>query len=108
MLDVSDHVRAGRHQGTTVVNDPDSDRMRRAIAEQPEVIGEATLNLSISAGVASTEVFPAATAEELISRADVALYAVARRRFAGSGRRLTRWFRARRRRTGNEAGAEER
>jgi diguanylate cyclase (GGDEF)-like protein len=52
-----------------------AERMRRAIAEQPEVIGGATFNLSISAGVASTEIFPAATAEELISRADVALYA---------------------------------
>ncbi|HCE09353.1 MAG TPA: hypothetical protein DEQ40_12275 [Oxalobacteraceae bacterium] len=52
-----------------------AERMRRAIAEQPEVIGEASFNLSISAGVASTETFPAAAAEELISRADVALYA---------------------------------
>ena len=49
--------------------------MRRAIAEHPEVIGDASFKLSISAGVASTEMFPAATAEELISRADVALYA---------------------------------
>jgi diguanylate cyclase (GGDEF)-like protein len=52
-----------------------AERMRRAIADQPEVIGEASFNLSISAGVASTEMFPTATAEELISRADVALYA---------------------------------
>lgn len=52
-----------------------AERMRRAIVEQPEVIGDATFNLSISAGIASTEVFPAASTEELISRADVALYA---------------------------------
>lgn len=51
------------------------ERMRIAIASQPEVIGDASVNLTISAGVASTDMFPAATTEELISRADVALYA---------------------------------
>lgn len=51
-----------------------AERMRVAIAAQPEVIGSTTLNLTISAGVASTEMFPTATTEELISRADVALY----------------------------------
>jgi diguanylate cyclase (GGDEF)-like protein len=50
------------------------ERMRLAIASQPEIIGNATLSLTISAGVASTELFPGATADELISRADVALY----------------------------------
>jgi len=52
-----------------------AERMRAAIAGQPEVIGNTTLNLTISAGIASTDVFPTATTEELISRADVALYA---------------------------------
>lgn len=52
-----------------------AERMRAAIAAQPEVIGGTTLDLTISAGVASTDVFPNAGTEELISRADVALYA---------------------------------
>lgn len=51
-----------------------AERMRVAIAAQPELISGATLNLTISAGVASTDVFPTATTEELISRADMALY----------------------------------
>lgn len=51
------------------------ERMRKAIASQPEAVGGTMLNLSISAGVASTDMFPTATTEELISRADVALYA---------------------------------
>lgn len=52
-----------------------AERMRQAIASQPEVIGDTTLNLTISAGIASTDSFPTATTEELINRADVALYA---------------------------------
>ncbi len=52
-----------------------AERMRQAVAAQPETIGGTALNLTISAGVASTDVFPTATTEELISRADVALYA---------------------------------
>jgi diguanylate cyclase (GGDEF)-like protein len=52
-----------------------AERMRAAVAAQPETLGDTTLNLTVSAGVASTEQFPAATTEELISRADVALYA---------------------------------
>lgn len=51
-----------------------AERMRATIASQPEVIGGATLNLTISAGIASTDIFPTATTEELISRADMALY----------------------------------
>jgi diguanylate cyclase (GGDEF)-like protein len=38
-------------------------------------VGDATLNVTISAGVASTDLFPKATMEELIQRADTALYA---------------------------------
>jgi diguanylate cyclase (GGDEF)-like protein len=52
-----------------------AERMRQAVAAQPEVVNGASLNLTISAGVASTDIFPSATTEELISRADVALYA---------------------------------
>ncbi|HEV2611252.1 MAG TPA: sensor domain-containing diguanylate cyclase [Noviherbaspirillum sp.] len=52
-----------------------AERMRETISAQPEVIGGVTLKLTISAGVASTITFPNATTEELISRADVALYA---------------------------------
>lgn len=52
-----------------------AERMRQAIASQPEMIGGIARNLTISAGVASTDVFPNATTEELISRADMALYA---------------------------------
>lgn len=52
-----------------------AERMRLAIASQPEVINGVTLNLTISAGVATSDQFPAATTEELISRADMALYA---------------------------------
>ncbi|MBS0307623.1 MAG: sensor domain-containing diguanylate cyclase, partial [Proteobacteria bacterium] len=52
-----------------------AERMRQAVAMQPETVGAVALNLTISAGVASTAQFPSATTEELISRADVALYA---------------------------------
>lgn len=52
-----------------------AERMRAAIASQPEVINGVTLNLTISAGVATSDEFPAATTEELINRADMALYA---------------------------------
>ena len=52
-----------------------AERMRTAIAAQPEVLGGTTLNLTISLGIASTDVFPMATTEELISKADIALYA---------------------------------
>lgn len=51
-----------------------AERMRSAIAAQPESVQGTLLNLTISAGVASTDMFPTATTEELISRADVALY----------------------------------
>jgi diguanylate cyclase (GGDEF)-like protein len=52
-----------------------AERMRHTIASTPEIIAGAALNLTISAGVAATDVFSTATTEELISRADVALYA---------------------------------
>lgn len=52
-----------------------ADRMRREVAASPVLVGNATFNLTISGGIASTDLFPSATTEELISRADVALYA---------------------------------
>jgi diguanylate cyclase (GGDEF)-like protein len=52
-----------------------AERMRREVAAAPVVVNGVTFNLTISAGVASTDTFPSATTEELISRADVALYA---------------------------------
>jgi diguanylate cyclase (GGDEF)-like protein len=60
------------HKTATAV----AERMRATIAAQPESInGSTSLNLTISAGIASTDLFPTATTEELISRADMALYA---------------------------------
>jgi diguanylate cyclase (GGDEF)-like protein len=52
-----------------------AERMRAVVAAQPETVGNTMLNLTISAGVASTDQFPAIGTDELISRADVALYA---------------------------------
>lgn len=51
-----------------------AERMRAAVAAQPEAVGSDLLQLTISAGVASTGIFPEASGEELISRADMALY----------------------------------
>jgi diguanylate cyclase (GGDEF)-like protein len=48
--------------------------MRQAIAVGSETIGGTAISVSISAGVASTDVFPKATVEELIDRADSAMY----------------------------------
>lgn len=52
-----------------------AERMRLAVASHGEIIGDVELRLTISAGVASTEQFPHSSTEELISRADAALYA---------------------------------
>ncbi|MEN3294235.1 MAG: hypothetical protein V7642_3488 [Burkholderiales bacterium] len=52
-----------------------AERMRQAIAAQSESIGAITIKPTISAGVASTDAFPKASAEELINLADAALYA---------------------------------
>ncbi|HEY4541143.1 MAG TPA: sensor domain-containing diguanylate cyclase [Noviherbaspirillum sp.] len=52
-----------------------AERMRAAVAAQPETVAGVTLQLTISAGVASTDLFPNASGDELINRADMALYA---------------------------------
>ncbi len=52
-----------------------AERMRREVSASPVMVGSATFNLTISGGIASTDLFPSATTEELISRADIALYA---------------------------------
>jgi diguanylate cyclase (GGDEF)-like protein len=52
-----------------------AERMRRMVASKPERIGNLMLNFTVSAGVASTDLFPSATVEEMINHADIALYA---------------------------------
>lgn len=51
-----------------------AERMRNTIAAHPESVDDVAINLTISAGVASSEMFPHASTEELINRADIALY----------------------------------
>jgi diguanylate cyclase (GGDEF)-like protein len=51
------------------------ERMRQAIASHSEIVDGKPLCLTISAGVASSDQFPAATPEDLINFADIALYA---------------------------------
>jgi GAF domain-containing protein len=49
--------------------------MSHPIFNQNQVaVGDASFNLTISLGVASTEQFPAATTDDLINRTDIALY----------------------------------
>jgi diguanylate cyclase (GGDEF)-like protein len=50
-------------------------RMREAVAAQGISIDGTMVEVTISAGVCSTDMFPAASTDELISRADKALYA---------------------------------
>lgn len=49
-------------------------RMREAVAAEGVAIGEAVVAVTISAGICSTDMFVAASTDELISRADRALY----------------------------------
>ncbi|HYC43187.1 MAG TPA: sensor domain-containing diguanylate cyclase [Noviherbaspirillum sp.] len=70
------------HKTATAV----AERMRATIAAQPESINGVALNLTISAGIASTDLFPSATTEDLISKADMALYAA---KDAGRNRVIT-------------------
>jgi diguanylate cyclase (GGDEF)-like protein len=50
-----------------------AERMRQAVMHQPELIGETTVNLTICSGTVSTDLFPAAAIDELITHADLAL-----------------------------------
>jgi diguanylate cyclase (GGDEF)-like protein len=52
-----------------------AERMRESIAVAPQNIGGELVGLTISAGVCSSERFPSASTDELINRADKALYA---------------------------------
>jgi diguanylate cyclase (GGDEF)-like protein len=52
-----------------------AERMRKEVQATPVVVNGVTLNLTISAGVACTDIFSSATTEELINHADMALYA---------------------------------
>jgi len=54
------------------------ERLRREIAKETVMIGQAPLWVTASAGVVSSELFPEAGAEELISLADEALYVAKR------------------------------
>ena len=54
------------------------ERLRREIAKETVMVGEAPLWVTASAGVVSTELFPEASAEELIALADEALYVAKR------------------------------
>lgn len=51
-----------------------AERMRLAIMSHPEIIGQATINLTISAGTASTDQFQLSPPDELTNQADAALY----------------------------------
>jgi len=51
-----------------------AERMREAVAAHVETIDGADVKVTISAGVCATDVFPAASTDELIGRADKALY----------------------------------
>ena len=54
------------------------ERLRREIAKETVMVGEAPLWVTASAGVVSTELFPDAGADELIALADEALYVAKR------------------------------
>jgi len=54
------------------------ERLRREIAKETVMVGEAPLWVTASAGVVSSELFPEADADELIALADEALYVAKR------------------------------
>ncbi len=58
-----------------IVAESVAERMRRAVTLPPELGGDASSSLTVSAGTVSTNLFPSATAEELIRQVDLALYA---------------------------------
>ena len=54
------------------------ERLRREIAKDTVMLGEAPIWVTASAGVVSSETYPDADADELIHLADEALYAAKR------------------------------
>lgn len=52
-----------------------AERMRRAVMLPPNVADDASVSLTISAGMVSTNLFPSASADQLIQHADLALRA---------------------------------
>lgn len=58
-----------------IVAESVAERMRRAITVPPDIGGDADSSLTVSAGTVSTNLFPSATAEELIHQTDLALHA---------------------------------
>lgn len=57
-----------------IVAESVAERMRRAITLQPEICPDGSSSLSISAGTVSSNLFAAATAEEMLRQAELALY----------------------------------
>jgi diguanylate cyclase (GGDEF)-like protein len=58
-----------------IVAESVAERMRRAITLQPDICPDGSSSLSISAGTVSSNLFAAATAEEMMRQAELALYA---------------------------------
>lgn len=58
-----------------IVAESAADRMRRGIMQAPDLVGDNTISLTISAGTVSTNLLPSATAEQLLQQVDRALSA---------------------------------
>lgn len=58
-----------------IAADSVAERMRRAVMQPPAVADDASVSLTLSAGMVSTNLFPLASADELIRHADLALHA---------------------------------
>lgn len=58
-----------------IVAESAADRMRRGIMQASDLIHDSSISLTISAGTVSTNLFPAATADQLLRQVDSALYA---------------------------------
>lgn len=58
-----------------IVAESAADRMRRGIMQVSDLIRDSSISLTISVGTVSTNLFPNATAEQLLQQVDGALYA---------------------------------